>query len=269
VAKKVGSRQIPLRSLYFPIILDFSGYALRRQRPHATAGCNEQPAHQSPPAPADISRKGPGVTYIMVADSRAKATHSQIPVMTARPPQSSLPTSLSTPQLGLVPQGRYLAVSGSPTYPPVSGTTPVTHTSNGLIPFRSFRNLLPFGPGKNTSATPARSTGTALPTRTSLGTLRRSGNGESIVPTSSLPSAKCEEEPPVLSIELSRGADEPLFDANEFHYQLATESSTPDTVSPSPISSIGSLNIIEQRVYPYQLFVALLISHVHSPNHRV
>ncbi|KAI0085513.1 hypothetical protein BDY19DRAFT_996649 [Irpex rosettiformis] len=162
--------------------------------------------------------------------------------MAPRPPQSSLPSSLSTPQLGLVSQGRFLAVSGSPSYPPVTGN----NASGGLAPFRSFRNLLSFGPGKNTPGSSSGSSGSTAVTRSSIGGLRRPQNGDRIVSAPQLPPSKRQEDPPILSIELSHPVDEPSFDTRELRDRLGVEPGTPDSVAPSPISSSSSFHIPEQ-----------------------
>ncbi|KAI0338677.1 hypothetical protein BDW22DRAFT_1362775 [Trametopsis cervina] len=166
---------------------------------------------------------------------------SQIPVMTPRQSQSSLPSSLSTPQLGLVPQGRYLSVSDSPSFP---GNTP-SNTSSGMTSFRSFRNLLPFGSGKN-ALSPAGSPQSVTPTRTSLGgTFRRSAHGERSVSAPHLPT-KPQVDTPVLSIQLSHRVDEPLFGKDELQNRLGMEPTTPETAFPSPLSSAGSFQVVEQ-----------------------
>lgn len=167
---------------------------------------------------------------------------SQIPVMTPRPPQSSLPSSLSTPQLGLVSPGKYLAVSGSPSYPPALGNPPPgSNASGGHTPFRSFRNLLSFGSAKNNSTSPAGISQSAAASRTSLGILRRSINGERSVSTPYLVPPKVQDEAPALIIELSHRVDEPLFDKDELRDRLCLEPSSPQTASSSPLSSRASV----------------------------
>ncbi|KAI0691815.1 hypothetical protein BC835DRAFT_100010 [Cytidiella melzeri] len=180
----------------------------------------------------------------MADDTRARPSYSHIPVMTPRPSQSSLPSSLSSPQLGLVPQGRFLAVSGSPSYPAVSGSS-TNSSSGGMSSFRTFRNLLPFGPSKNTSGSPTSNSNPATPTRSSSGPLRRSVNGERSVSAPHLP-VKRQDEPPVLTIQLSHRVDEPLFDTHELRNKLGVEPSTPESVLPSPLSSAGSFHVVEQ-----------------------
>lgn len=170
----------------------------------------------------------------MAADTRTK--QSQIPVMAPRPSQSSLPSSLSTPHLGLVAPARYLAVSGSPTHPPPS-TSP-SSSPGGLPSFRSFRNLLSFGPGKNSSSNSS-SSSPAGPSRPSLA-LRRSTNGERNVAAPGLPKTRSQDSLPVLSIELSHHVDEPLIDQEELERRLRASPRTPP--SASPLSSVSTLS---------------------------
>ena len=178
----------------------------------------------------------------MAHETRTKSATSHIPVMAPRPSQSSLPSSLSTPQFGLGNQGRFLAVSGSPSYPAVTGNS----AGGGLAPFRSFRNLLPFGSGKHTSGSSSGNSGSTTGGRTSLGGSRRSVTGDRSVSASHLPISR-KEEPPVLSIELAHPVDEPLFQAHELRDRLGVEPATPTSVAPSPVSSSGSHYINEQR----------------------
>lgn len=159
---------------------------------------------------------------------------SQIPVMAPRPSQSSLPSSLSTPHLGLVPPTRHLAVSGSPTHLPTSPSS--SGSTGGLPSFRSFRNLLSFGPSKGSSSNSAASAG---PSRPSLG-LRRPANGEHDMPAPAIPASRSQDSLPVLSIELSHHVDEPLIDHEELERRLCADSRTsPDA---SPLSSVSTLS---------------------------
>ncbi|THH15430.1 hypothetical protein EW146_g5038 [Bondarzewia mesenterica] len=81
---------------------------------------------------------------------RSPQSPSYIPVVAPKPPTSSLPTSLSVPQLGLVPRIRQNSVTGIQSTPPhaISTATPLQSPNSGLSSFRSLRNFLPFGTGK-------------------------------------------------------------------------------------------------------------------------
>ncbi|KIP02599.1 hypothetical protein PHLGIDRAFT_130656 [Phlebiopsis gigantea 11061_1 CR5-6] len=177
----------------------------------------------------------------MSVHSRQKTAQSQIPVIAPRPPHSSLPSSLSSPHLGLVSPGRHLAVSGSPTRPSAS-----THSSSstGSTPFRSFRNFLSFGPTKSQSAnsSPAASS-SAGPTRQSLGSLRRSTNGERSVSSPNLPTTNLDTTP-VLTIELSHKVDQPLIDSEDLQSRLCLRPRTPENSSPLSTTSTLSSRVV-------------------------
>ncbi|KAH9029428.1 hypothetical protein EDB85DRAFT_2290881 [Lactarius pseudohatsudake] len=88
---------------------------------------------------------------------------------------SSLPSSLSVPQLGLVPPNRTPAGSGPPPQAPHSPQALSTHASgdSSLPSLRTLRTLLPFGSGK-----PASGAATSRPLRSSFvsfSPVRRSG----------------------------------------------------------------------------------------------
>ena len=72
---------------------------------------------------------------------------------------TSLPSSLSVPQLGLVPPNRTPSGSGPPSQAAISPhpQVPSTHAPHGtsLPSLRTLRNLLPFGSGKPASGTAA------------------------------------------------------------------------------------------------------------------
>lgn len=177
----------------------------------------------------------------MASDPRNKLPQSHIPVMTPRPSQSSLPSSLSTPHLGLVPPTRYLAVSGSPTHANVASNSSGSSSGGGLTPFRSFRNLLSFGPGKNHPSTPPPTNST--PPRPPFVNLRRSVHGDRSVSAPHLPTPRSQDNLPALSIELSHRIDEPLFNQEE-QSRLCLDSRTPEAAS--PVSSCGSMQIVDQ-----------------------
>lgn len=91
---------------------------------------------------------------------------------------SSLPSSLSVPQLGLVPPNRTPSGSGPPPQAAIPPQSPQVPASGGtsLPSLRTLRNLLPFGSGK-----PASGTATPGPLRgpfASFAPVRRSTNIE-------------------------------------------------------------------------------------------
>ncbi|EPS93811.1 hypothetical protein FOMPIDRAFT_1038980 [Fomitopsis schrenkii] len=117
-----------------------------------------------------------------VADTHhSRPSQSGIPVFTPRKSQSTVPSTFSTPHLGLVPPTRHLSVSGSPTHP--SPSSSASSTNGGITPFRSFRNLFSTASGssKNQPSTPSpaplSSPKSSFPAA-ALGTLRRSIGGD-------------------------------------------------------------------------------------------
>ena len=139
----------------------------------------------------------------------SRPSQSGIPVFTPRKSQSSVPSTFSTPHLGLVPPTRHLSVSGSPTHPSPSSSS--SSTNGGITPFRSFRNLFSTASGssKNQPSTPASaplsSPKPSFPA-TALGSLRRSIGGDRSV---SAPNLRHNQDPvyeetPVLQIDLPR-----------------------------------------------------------------
>lgn len=99
--------------------------------------------------------------------SAKKQSQSHIPIKSLRTGGSGFPNPLhSTHPFGLVSQSRHLAVSEAPAKATSSttaavastssssnsnnsATAPASSTGGGLATFRSLRNLLPFGSGKN------------------------------------------------------------------------------------------------------------------------
>jgi hypothetical protein len=132
---------------------------------------------------------------------RSPHSPSYIPVVSPRPTRSALPSSLSLPQLQLVPLPRRPSASS-----PAVGASPVasniSHT--GISSFRSLRNLLPFGASKPQQPN-AFANGTAngqKNTFPNFGSVRRSMTGDRKNSATFLPP----EEPassPVISIEAS------------------------------------------------------------------
>ena len=140
----------------------------------------------------------------MADSSKPRSPHgtSFIPVA-PRPTRSILPTSLSLPQLNLGPTPRRpsvnssstaaISVASSPNIPPTSGSA--------VSPFRSLRNLLPFGGGKQ-QASPIQPNGISNTPRSSfstLGSVRRSMTGER-KNSISVPHVEAPEPSPVISI---------------------------------------------------------------------
>lgn len=89
---------------------------------------------------------------------RTLPSASFIPVPVVSRPPTSLPTTISLPQLAL--QSKNALITGSPSVQasPATSMVQTPTPSSGKSTFRSFRNLLPFGSGKpqspNTSFTP-------------------------------------------------------------------------------------------------------------------
>ncbi|PSR71648.1 hypothetical protein PHLCEN_2v12501 [Hermanssonia centrifuga] len=163
-----------------------------------------------------------------LSDTKRPSGPSHIPVISSWPSPVHIPTSASGPYLGFTsPTGR-LAVSDSPSHPSLSPPP----ASGGLSPFRSFRNLLSFGPSKG------QSTSAVGPSRSSFAGLRRPTHGDRSVSTPNL-RHKSQDDLPVLSIELfpsielSHRVDEPLIDSMELHTRLGLQLPTPDSESPS------------------------------------
>ncbi len=163
-----------------------------------------------------------------LSDTKRPSGPSHIPVISSWPSPVHIPTSASGPYLGFTsPTGR-LAVSDSPSHPSLSPPP----ASGGLSPFRSFRNLLSFGPSKG------QSTNAVGPSRSSFAGLRRPTHGDRSVSTPNL-RHKSQDDLPVLSIELfpsielSHRVDEPLIDSMELHTRLGLQLPTPDSESPS------------------------------------
>jgi hypothetical protein len=128
------------------------------------------------------------------ADSRAQTRSSQSPSFipqfspkTARNQafSSSLPSSLSVPQLGLVHPNRTPSGSGPPSQPNISPPPPPSaHASSAAsLPLRALRSFLPFGSGKPASGTAAPGpvkgpfSGFA-PVRRSSATIERKNSGQ-------------------------------------------------------------------------------------------
>jgi hypothetical protein len=126
---------------------------------------------------------------------RSPYTPSYIPVVSPRPTRSTLPSSLSLPQLQLAPLPR--RPSGSS---PAVGASPVLSSTShtGISSFRSLRNLLPFGSAKHSSAA-ANGPRNPFP---NFGSVRRSMTGDR-KNSATFPSAEESESSPVISIEAS------------------------------------------------------------------
>lgn len=126
-------------------------------------------------------RTTPGGTK--TGQTRIPQPPSLIPLLSPKsprnhPPSSSLPSSLSVPQLGLVPPNRTPSGNGPPSQSAVPQQSPQVPAAGGtsLPTLRSLRNLLPFG-----SAKPAVSAATPGPRGgpfASFAPVRRSMNVE-------------------------------------------------------------------------------------------
>ena len=143
---------------------------------------------------------------IAMADlSKPRSPHSQsfIPVVAPRPIRSTLPSSLSLPQLNLGPTSRRpSADSSSAAFIPVASSPNILTTSGSAVsPFRSLRNLLPFGGGKQ-QAPSIQPNGISNNPRSSFsnfGSVRRSMTGER-KSSISAPQVEVPEPSPVISI---------------------------------------------------------------------
>lgn len=143
---------------------------------------------------------------ITMADSaKPRSPHSPsfIPVVAPRPTRSTLPSSLSLPQLNLGPTPRRPSAS-SPSVAaiPVASSSNIPQTPGSAVsPFRSLRNLLPFGGGKQ-QASSIQPNGISNTPRTSFsnfGSVRRSMTGER-KNSISTPRVEVSEPLPVISI---------------------------------------------------------------------
>ncbi|KAI0798208.1 hypothetical protein C8Q75DRAFT_740992 [Abortiporus biennis] len=157
-----------------------------------------------------------------MSDAKAKPPQSHIPVKAARP--AALNSSFSSPHFGIGPPTRHLSVGDSPTHPSPGSSPSASGTGGGLTSFRSFRNLLPFGPHKH--QTPNLSPGG--PSRSSFGlnTIRKSIHGERSVSAPQLRQEKSQEDFPVLTIELSQ---KPFLDQEELQKGLGLYTTKSET----------------------------------------
>lgn len=202
---------------------------------------------------------------------------SHIPIMSPRP-STSLPNSLPSPHLGLVPPSRHPAVGESPSHRQLGSS--LAHSSKssnaGHTSFRSFRNLLPFGPGKQH----AWGSGSSSTARSSFGSfsVRRSSNGERVVSTPQPRTEKLLQESPVLAIDFSRVVDEPLINHEELRTRLglhrdSTELTSLSPVTPSPpvdtagIPKLLSLHHNSHTNYISRIFLAASSGHFRSFDH--
>lgn len=154
---------------------------------------------------------------------------SQIPVKASgsRYAQSALPSSLPPPHFSFASPSQHLSVSDSPTPNPA----PAPPTSSGITTFRSIRNLLPFGPTKVPSPTTSPATPAKSGPFSNLG-IRRSMNGERSVSAPQLRPKKSQEEPPILSIQLSHKVDEPLIKPEDLRGGLGLYMKQPEPPPP-------------------------------------
>lgn len=131
---------------------------------------------------------------------KQRPPHSYIPVVTPRQARSTLPSSLSLPQLDLEPSKR----RPSGTIPSI-GESPASNIqqNSGISSFRSLRNLLPFGSGgKQTTlySSPASAVNGPKNPFSNFGSVRRSIQGER-KNSASFPRLEELQPSPVISIE--------------------------------------------------------------------
>ncbi|CAL1697494.1 unnamed protein product [Somion occarium] len=159
-------------------------------------------------------------------ETKSRISQSCIPVKVSRPAQSALPSTLSVPNLGLVPSSRHLSVSDSPTHPSPGSSSSVSSTGGGITPLRSFRSLLPFGSGSKHPVANL-SPGGSKSSFVSFNSIRRSINGdrsgERSVSAPQLRTSRSQEHQPVFhigstpAIQLSYKVNEPLISQEDFH----------------------------------------------------
>ncbi|KAL6307304.1 hypothetical protein BKA93DRAFT_98959 [Sparassis latifolia] len=144
-----------------------------------------------------------------------RSSQSHIPVITPRRSQSSLPSpatsSMSSVHLGIVPPPRHLSVSGSPSPRASTSSSAASSSTTPATSFRSFRNLLSFGPSKPTSSPSI--VGIPKSPFSGFASIRRSIHSERSV---SAPEARrghslVLEDSPVLSIDLPNPGLGPLM----------------------------------------------------------
>ncbi|TCD60468.1 hypothetical protein EIP91_010044 [Steccherinum ochraceum] len=184
-----------------------------------------------------------------MAESKTRPPQSQIPVKASgsRHAQSALPSTLPSPHFNFAPSSQHLSVSDSPTHPIPSSVVAPTATPSGITTFRSFRNLLPFGPTKlpNPATSPASSSkGSPF---SNLGAIRRSMNGERSVSAPQLRPKKSQEVPHVLAIELSHTVDEPLIKPEDLRSGLGLYIKQPE---PPPQSAPATSQRFQPRRVP-------------------
>lgn len=174
---------------------------------------------------------------------RSPHSPSYIPVVAPRQTRSTLPSSLSLPQLNLAPLPR--RPSGSS---PSVGASPMSSNSNipqtlgsGISPFRSLRNFLPFGGGGKQQASSTPTNGINNGHRSSFGnfgSVRRSITGER-KSSASFPKQEESEPSPVISIEASPQQTDSETDGT---YPYDSASSSIDHISSSPGSRASDIS---------------------------
>ena len=186
--------------------------------------------------------------FAAMAESKTRNPQSQIPVKasSSRYAQSAMPNTLSSPHFSFAPSSQHLSVSDSPSHQS-QNTVPTPANSSGITTFRSFRNLLPFGPTKlpSTSNNPAPSSKSSP--FSNLGVIRRSMNGERSVSAPVLRPKKSQEDPPILSIQLSHKVDEPLIKPEDLRGGLGLYMKQPEPPPPPPPQSAPATS---QRFQP-------------------
>lgn len=185
-----------------------------------------------------------------------RLSQSNIPVLAPRPTaNASVTPSMSSSHFGMVPPSKHLSVSSTPSHPSSPSSSTHSSTSGGIAPFRSFRNLLSFGPGKQTHSNanvPRNPFG-------SLSSIRRSINGERSVSSPQLRRQRSQDEAPVVCIDssafayqLPKPVHEPLMSSEELRNSmgldvelLGDDSSRPSQLSLSnhPSMSLKFINV--------------------------
>ncbi|KAH8093119.1 hypothetical protein BXZ70DRAFT_440582 [Cristinia sonorae] len=172
-----------------------------------------------------------------MAESRPRLPQSQIPVKAFGPrhAQGASPGSLPSPNFTFVASSQHLSVGDSPSHPiSVAGCAPTPSAS--ISTFRSFRNLLPFGPTKPQIA----ATNPVTPSKNGpFSNIRRSMNGERSVSAPQLRPKKSQEDPPTLSIQLSHKVDEPLIKPEDLRGGLGLYMKQPEPPPPQSAPAVS------------------------------
>ena len=185
-----------------------------------------------------------------------RRSQSSIPVLAPRQtPNAFMGSPMPSPHFGMVAPSMHLSVSGSPSHPSSPSSSTHSSTGGGLTPFRSFRNLLSFGPSKHA---PSNTNGT-VPKGPFGGfsSIRRSINGERSVSSPQLRQERLQDETPVVSIhsssfayQLPKPVHEPLMSSEEFRNSMGLdiESSELNSSRPSQLSLSNHLGMYKELI---------------------